>query len=467
MPSLPDPLLLDIAAYARDHVIDSELAYDTARHCLMDALACGLQALAHPDCTRLLGPIVPGATMVGGARVPGTSYELDPVRAAFNIGAMIHWLEADRGHPFNNLGGILAVADYLSRQAVAEGGAALTVRDLLTALIKAHEIQEVIALDNAFEQTTVDHVFLVRATSTAVTTAMLGGTVEQIINAVSNAWVDGAALHADRHALDVGSRGSWAPGDATSRGVWHALNAMRGEMGHPRVVSARSPGFCDVLVQGRRLAHARPCGSYAMENVLFKVGQPAEVHGQTAVECALQLHAAVVDRLDRVERVLIESQAAAMRIIDRTGPLDSPADRNRCIRYMTAIPLIFGRLQVEDYEDRVASDPRLDALRGRMTVSENPGFSRDYHAADTRAVANAVQVMFSDGSASPRVQVDFPIGHRRRRAEGTPLLLQKFDRAAAEALPVQQYLRVRRLFDDPARLDRLRVDQFMAELVRN
>ncbi|RPH93290.1 MAG: 2-methylcitrate dehydratase, partial [Lysobacterales bacterium] len=371
------------------------------------------------------------------------------------------------GHPFNNLGGILAVADYLSRQAVAAGGAALTVRDLLTAMIKAHEIQEVIALDNAFEQTTVDHVFLVRVTSTAVTTAMLGGTVEQIINAVSDAWVDGTALRADRHALDVGSRRSWAPGDATSRGVWHALSAMRGEMGHSRVVSARSPGFCDVLVQGRRLAHARPCGSYAMENVLFEVGHPAEVHGQTAVECALQLHAAVVDRIDQVERVLIESQAAAMRIIDRTGPLDSPADRNRCIRYMTAIPLIFGRLQVEDYEDRVASDPRLDALRGRMTVSENPGFSRDYHAADTRAVANAVQVMFSDGSASPRVQVDFPIGHRRRRAEGIPLLLRKFDRAAAEALPVQQYLRVRRLFDDPARLDRLRVDQFMAELVRN
>jgi 2-methylcitrate dehydratase len=467
MPSLPDPLLLDIAAYARDHVIDSELAYDTARLSLMDALACGLQALAQPDCTRLLGPIVPGATMVSGARVPGTSYELDPVRAAFNIGAMIHWLGADQGHPSDNLGGILAVADYLSRQAVAGGGAAPTVRDLLTAMIKAHEIHEVIALDKANAQTAVDPVILVRLTSSAVTTAMLGGTVEQVIDAVSNAWLDGGAPRAERHAPDVGSSSSWASGDATSRGVWHALNAVRGERGHSSALSARRPGYCDVLREARRLAHARPCGSYAVENVLFMVGHPAELHGQTAVECALQLHAAVVDRLDQVERVLIETQAQAMRIIDRTGPLDCPADRYRCIRYLTAIPLIFGRLQVEDYADCVARDPRLEALRSRMIVSENPGFSRDYQSADTRAAANAVQVMFSDGSASPRVQIDFPIGHRRRRAEGSLLVLQKFDRAAAEAFPDQQYHRVRSLFDDPGRLDRLRVDQLMAELVRN
>jgi len=474
MPSIPDPVLVDIAAYARDHVIDSELAYDTARHCLMDTLACGLQALAHPDCTRLLGPVVPGATMVGGARVPGTSYELDPVRAAFNIGAMIRWLDfndtwlaAEWGHPSDNLGGILALADYLSRRAVAGGSAALTVRDVLTAMIKAHEIQGVTALENAFNQVGLDHVILVRVASTAVSTAMLGGTVEQVINALSNAWIDGGALRNYRHAPDAGSRKSWAAGDATSRGVWHALNAMRGEMGYPKALSAPNWGFCDVLLKGRPLSYSRPFGSYVMENVLFKVSFPAEFHGQTAVECALQLHAAVTDRLDQVEQVSIETQAPAMRIIDKAGPLDNPADRDHCIQYMTAIPLIFGRLRAEDYGDSVAGDPRVDALRGRMTVRENPGFTRDYYAADKRAVGNAVQVFFKDGSASARVQVDFPIGHRRRRGEGIPLLEQKFKRSLAAVYPAAQCQRISDLFADPARLVPMPVDQFMAELVRN
>jgi 2-methylcitrate dehydratase len=470
----PDQVLVDIAEYARDAVIESPVAYETARYCLMDTLACGFQALAYPACVRLLGPVVPGATMAGGARVPGTSYELDPVQAAFNIGAMVRWLDfndtwlaAEWGHPSDNLGGILAVSDWLSRKAVAEGRRPLTVRDLLTAMIKAHEIQGVTALENSFNRVGLDHVILVRVATTAVATAILGGTREQVINAISNAWIDGGALRTYRHAPNAGSRKSWAAGDATSRGLRHALIAMSGEMGYPSALSAPGWGFYDVLFKGQPFTYRQPFGSYVMENVLFKISYPAEFHAQTAVECAMQLHAAVRDRLDAVERVVIETQEPGVRIIDKTGPLGNPADRDHCIQYMVAVPLIFGRLAASDYEDGVAGDARIDRLRARMEVRENPQFTADYYAPDKRYIGNAIQVFFKDGSSTPRIQVDFPIGHRKRRAEGYPLLLKKFESSVAALFPDRQCRRIHALFADATRLDAMAVDDLVAHLVRN
>jgi 2-methylcitrate dehydratase len=469
----PDRVLVDIAAYAREAVIDSPVAYETARYCLMDTLACGFQALAFPACTRLLGPVVPGATMAGGARVPGTSYELDPVQAAFNIGAMIRWLDfndtwlaAEWGHPSDNLGGILAVADWLSRKAAAEGRSPLTVRDLLTAMIKAHEIQGVTALENAYNRVGLDHVILVRVATTAVVATLLGGTREQVINAVSNAWIDGGALRTYRHAPNTGSRKSWAAGDATSRGVRHALIAMTGEMGYPSALSAPKWGFYDVLFQGKPFAFKQGFGSYVMENVLFKISYPAEFHAQTAVECAMQLHPLVAGRLGEIERIVIETQEPGVRIIDKTGPLANPADRDHCIQYMVAVPLIHGRLTAADYEDAVALDPRIDHLRSRMEVRENPQFTVDYYDADKRYIGNAIQVYFRDGTATARIQVDCPIGHRRRRAEGYPLLVAKFE-SSLEVFPERQRGRIRALFADTERLDATAVDHLVAHLVRN
>jgi 2-methylcitrate dehydratase len=469
----PDRVLVDIAAYARDAVIDSPVAYETARYCLMDTLACGFQALAFPACTRLLGPVVPGATMAGGARVPGTSYELDPVQAAFNIGAMIRWLDfndtwlaAEWGHPSDNLGGILAVADWLSRKAAAEGRSPLTVRDLLTAMIKAHEIQGVTALENAYNRVGLDHVILVRVATTAVVAAMLGGTREQVINAVSNAWIDGGALRTYRHAPNTGSRKSWAAGDATSRGVRHALIAMTGEMGYPSALSAPKWGFYDVLFHGKPFAFKQGFGSYVMENVLFKISFPAEFHAQTAVECAMQLHPLVAERLGDIGRIVIETQEPGVRIIDKTGLLANPADRDHCIQYMVAVPLIHGRLTAADYEDAIAADPRIDDLRSRMEVRENPQFTADYYDADKRYIGNAIQVFFRDGTATARVQVDCPIGHRRRRAESYPLLVAKFE-SSLSVFPERQRGRIRALFADTERLDATAVDDLVAHLVRN
>jgi 2-methylcitrate dehydratase len=468
----PDPLLVDIARYVTGQDIDSDAAYETARYCLMDTLACGFQALDYPACTKLLGPVVPGATMPGASRVPGTAWELDPVQGAFNIGALIRWLDfndtwlaAEWGHPSDNLGGILAMADYLSRQAVAEGRAPLTVRDVLTGMIKAHEIQGVLALDNSFNRVGLDHVLLVRIATTAVVTGMLGGTQEQVINAVSNAWIDGGALRTYRHAPNTGSRKSWAAGDATSRGVRHALIAMTGEMGYPSALSAQTWGFQDVLFKGRPLTVPQPFGSYVMENVLFKISFPAEFHAQTAVEAAMTLHPEVKDRLDQVREVVIETQEPGVRIIDKTGPLDNPADRDHCIQYMTAIPLIFGRLTAADYEDGVAGDPRVDALRDRMTVKENTRFTEDYYAADKRYIGNAVQVFFDDGSATERVEVEFPIGHRRRREEGIPVLVGKFRDSLRPKLNDAQFEALDELCGDQGRLEQTPVQDFMALLV--
>ena len=469
-----DAALTTIAEYARNFRIQSQTAYETARYCLMDTLACGFLALKYPACRRLLGPVVPGAVMAGGARVPGTSFELDPVQAAFNIGAMIRWLDfndtwlaAEWGHPSDNLGGILAVADYRARLAVMSGEAPPSVRDVLTAMIKAHEIQGVLALENSFNRVGLDHVLLVRVASTAVVTAMLGGSLEQVVNAVSNAWIDGGALRTYRHAPNTGSRKSWAAGDATSRAVRLALIALTGEMGYPSALSAKTWGFQDVLFKGKPLLLPQPFGSYVMENVLFKISYPAEFHAQTAVEAAMTLHPQVMGRLADIERVVIETQEPAMRIIDKTGPLANPADRDHCIQYMVAIPLIFGRLTAEDYEDEVAADPRIDALRARMQVRENPTFTAEYYAPDKRYIGNAVQVFFTDGSATARVQVDFPIGHRKRRAEGMPLLVKKFEAAVDAHFAPKQAERIRGLFAKSAQLDTLPVNELMAALVTN
>lgn len=469
----PDAALVAIADYARNFTINSSQAYETARYCLMDTLACGFQALKYPACTKLMGPVVPGAVMPGGARVPGTSYELDPVQAAFNIGAMIRWLDfndtwlaAEWGHPSDNLGGILAVADYLARKAVMEGKKPPTVRDVLTGMIKAHEIQGVLALENSFNRVGLDHVILVRVASTAVVTAMLGGTREQIINAVSNAWIDGGALRTYRHAPNTGSRKSWAAGDATSRAVRHAFIALTGEMGYPSALSAKTWGFFDVLFKGKPFSLPQPFGSYVMENVLFKISFPAEFHAQTAVEAAMTLHPHVKDRVDQIERIVIETQEPGVRIIDKTGPLANPADRDHCIQYMVAVPLIFGRLTAEDYEDKIALDPRIDALRSKMQVRENTTFTQEYYAADKRYIGNAVQVFFKDGTSTSRVHVDFPIGHRKRREEGMPVLVKKFESSVDAYFSPKQAERVKVLFASPD-LDDLPVNELVAAMVTN
>ncbi|MGD2168513.1 MAG: bifunctional 2-methylcitrate dehydratase/aconitate hydratase [Gammaproteobacteria bacterium] len=466
-----DALLAEIAAYASKARIENETAYATARLVLLDSLACAFQAMQHPACTRLLGPVVEGATLSRGVRVPGTAYELDPVRAAFNIGTTIRWLDfndtwlaAEWGHPSDNLGAILAAADFLARGHAGRDGAKLTIREVLNAAIKAHEIQGVLALDNSFNRVGLDHVLLVRVASTAVTTSLLGGSEEQIINAVSNAWIDGGALRTYRHAPNTGSRKSWAAGDATSRGVWHALLALRDEMGYPSALSAPNWGFQDVLFRGHQLQLARRFGSYVMENVLFKISYPAEFHAQTAVECGIALHGEVATRLDQIERVVIETQEPGVRIIDKTGPLANPADRDHCIQYMTAIALIFGRLEAADYEDEVASDPRVDALRAKMEVAENESFTADYYDPDKRFIGNAVQAFFSDGTSTQRVAIDYPIGHPRRRKEGIPLLRQKFERAVAAHFRAEQAERILSLIEPTDQLDALTVEEFMTVL---
>jgi 2-methylcitrate dehydratase len=470
----PDRVLVDLAEYALSYEVDSEEAYETAYYCLMDSLACAFQALKYPACTKLLGPVVPGATMPGGSRVPGTSYELDPVQAAFNIGAMIRWLDfndtwlaAEWGHPSDNLGAILAVADYLSRKNAALGKKAPTVRDLLAAMIKAHEIQGVSALENSFNRVGLDHVLLVRVASTAVATAMLGGTREQVINAISNAWIDGGALRTYRQAPNTGSRKSWAAGDATSRAVRLALFALVGEMGYPSALTARAWGFQDVLFDGKSLAYPQRLGTYVMENILFKISFPAEFHGQTAVEAALALHPYVKDKLDDIDRIVIETQESGVRIIDKTGPLANPADRDHCIQYMVAIPLLFGRLIAEDYEDVIAHDPRVDGLRSKMLVRENTKFTEEYYAADKRFIGNAVQVFFKDGSMTERVAIDVPIGHRKRRAEGVPLLKKKFEASVVAHFSPKQSEAIKALFADRQRLERLPVNEFVSSIVKN
>jgi 2-methylcitrate dehydratase len=465
-----DQVLVDIADYVCDYTIASELAYTTARNCLIDTLGCGLEALEYPACTKLLGPIVPGTTVPNGAKVPGTAFQLDPVQAAFNIGAMIRWLDfndtwlaAEWGHPSDNLGGILAVADWLSRTAVAAGRSPLTMRAVLTAMIKAHEIQGCLALENSFNKVGLDHVVLVKVASTAVVAQMLGLTRSQILAALSLAWVDGQSLRTYRHAPNTGSRKSWAAGDATSRAVRLALMVQSGEMGYPSVLTAKVWGFYDVLFRGHPFAFQRPYGSYVMENVLFKISYPAEFHAQTAVEAAMALRAKLLAAGRSAEDIVsiqLRTHEACLRIIDKKGPLNNPADRDHCVQYMVAVPLIFGHLTASDYEDSFAADPRIDGLREKMDCTEEPAFTADYHDPEKRSIANSLTLSLIDGGTFTET-VEYPLGHRRRRTEGIPLLEEKFrtnlarrfapqrqqailqaslNQQVLESMPVQEYV---------------------------
>jgi len=474
----PDQVLVDIANYVHDYEVTSAEAFDTARNCLMDTLGCGFEALGYPACTKLLGPVVPGTTVPNGAKVPGTSFQLDPILAAFNIGAMIRWLDfndtwlaAEWGHPSDNLGGILATADWISRTRVAQGKAPLTIKDVLTAMIKAHEIQGVLALENSFNRVGLDHVILVKVASTAVVTGLLGGSKEDIINAVSNAWIDGQALRTYRHSPNTGSRKSWAAGDATSRAVRLALMTMKGEMGYPSALTAKTWGFYDVLFKGNAFKFQRPYGSYVMEQVLFKISFPAEFHAQTAVECAFALHQKVggklqtLEQIAQIDKIVITTHESAIRIIDKSGPLNNPADRDHCIQYMAAIGLLKGNLTAADYEDDVAADPRVDALRDKMVCVEKAEYTRDYLDPEKRSIANAIQIFFKDGSASDNIAVEYPIGHRRRRAEGIPELVKKFKVNLARRFPARQQAAILDLCLDQKKLEATPVNEFVDLMV--
>ncbi|WAI82847.1 MULTISPECIES: bifunctional 2-methylcitrate dehydratase/aconitate hydratase [Achromobacter] len=467
----PDQVLVDIADYVLNYEIKSSLAYETARNCLIDTLGCGLEALEYPACKKLLGPIVPGTVVPNGAKVPGTPFQLDPVQAAFNIGTMIRWLDfndtwlaAEWGHPSDNLGGILATADWLSRTAVAAGKPPLTMRDVLTGMIKAHEIQGCIALENSFNKVGLDHVVLVKVASTAVVAQMLGLDRDEVINAVSLAWVDGQSLRTYRHAPNTGSRKSWAAGDATSRAVRLALIAKTGEMGYPSVLSAKTWGFYDVLFKGQPFKFQRPYGSYVMENVLFKISFPAEFHSQTAVECAMDIHAklnALGKSADDIKAITIRTHEACIRIIDKKGPLNNPADRDHCIQYMVAVPVLFGRLTAGDYEDEVARDPRIDILRDKIVCVEDPAYTRDYHDPDKRSIANALTVEFNDGSKLDEIVCEYPIGHKRRRADGIPLLEAKFRTNLARMFAAKQQRRILDVSLDQHALEAMPVHEYV------
>ncbi|MGA2251324.1 bifunctional 2-methylcitrate dehydratase/aconitate hydratase [Terracidiphilus sp.] len=466
----PDQVLVDIADYALNYSVESELAWSTARACLIDTLGCGLEALDYPACTKLMGPIVPGTVVPNGARVPGTPYVLDPVQAAFNIGAMIRWLDfndtwlaAEWGHPSDNLGGILAVADWISRTNVAEGRKPLTMRDVLCAMIQAHEIQGCIALENSFNKVGLDHVVLVKVASTAVVSRLLGLTREQTINAISLAWVDGQSLRTYRHAPNTGSRKSWAAGDATSRAVRLALMAKAGEMGYLTALTAKTWGFYDVNFKGQPFKFQRAYGTYVMENVLFKISYPAEFHSQTAVEAAMTLHGELKQRgltADAIKSITIRTHEACIRIIDKKGPLVNPADRDHCIQYMVAIPLIFGRLTAADYEDGIAADPRIDALREKIACVEEPQFTRDYHDSEKRSIANTLRVVLANGDVLEQT-VEYPIGHRRRREEGLPLLAAKFKMNLARRFAAGQQERILEASLDAKRLDAMAVNEYV------
>jgi len=467
----PDQVLVDIVDYVLDYQIKSDLAYETARNCLIDTLDCGLEALEYPACRKLLGPVVPGTVVPNGAKVPGTQFQLDPIQAAFNIGTMIRWLDfndtwlaAEWGHPSDNLGGILATADWLSRNAVAAGKPALSMRDVLTGMIKAHEIQGCIALENSFNKVGLDHVVLVKVASTAVVAQMLGLNRDEVLNAVSLAWVDGQSLRTYRHSPNTGSRKSWAAGDATSRAVRLALIAKTGEMGYPSVLSAKTWGFYDVLFKGQPFKFQRPYGSYVMENVLFKISFPAEFHSQTAVECAMDIHKLLAQKgksAEDIKQITIRTHEACIRIIDKKGPLDNPADRDHCIQYMVAVPILFGRLTAGDYEDEIAADPRIDALRDKIVCVEDTTFTRDYHDPEKRSIANAVTVEFNDGSKLDEIVCEYPIGHKRRRGDGIPLLEAKFRTNLARQFPAKQQQRILDISLDQKKLEAMPVHEYV------
>jgi len=467
----PDKVLTDIVDYVMKYKITSKLAYETARNCLIDTLGCGLEALEYPACRKLMGPVVPGTVVPNGAKVPGTQFQLDPIQAAFNIGCMIRWLDfndtwlaAEWGHPSDNLGGILATADWLSRNAVAMGKKPLTMKDVLTGMIKAHEIQGCIALENSFNKVGLDHVVLVKVASTAVVAEMLGLSRDEVINAVSLAWVDGQSLRTYRHSPNTGSRKSWAAGDATSRAVRLALIAKTGEMGYPSVLTAKTWGFYDVLFKGNAFKFQRPYGTYVMENVLFKISFPAEFHSQTAVECAMDIHrelAKAGKKPEDIKKITIRTHEACIRIIDKKGPLANPADRDHCIQYMVAVPIIFGRLTADDYEDSIARDPRIDKLRDKIVCVEDTAFTKDYHDPSKRSIANALTVEFNDGKKLKEIVCEYPIGHKRRRKDGIPLLVEKFKTNLARQFPARQQKKILDVSLDQKMLEAMPVHEYV------
>ena len=468
--------MVDIVDYVANYQVESELAYQTAWYCLLDTIGCGLEALEYNACTKLLGPLVPNTVVKNGARVPGTNYELDPVQAAFNIGAAIRWLDfndtwlaAEWGHPSDNLGAILAMADWISRNSTQTGRRPLVVRDVLTAMIKAHEIQGCLALDNSFNKVGLDHVVLVKVASTAVVAEMMGLSREQSLSALSLAWVDGQALRIYRHFPNAGSRKSWAAGDATSRAVRLALMASQGEMGYPTALTAKTWGFYDVSFQGKPFTFQRPYGTYVMENILFKISYPAEFHSQSAVEAAMQIHARMQEEgrsAGEIEKVTIRTHEACIRIIDKTGPLRNPADRDHCIQYMVAVPLLFGRLTARDYEDEIAVDSRIDVLREKILCVEDPKFTAEYHDPVKRSIANGLSIQFYDGSKWEEVTVEYPIGHARRRVEGVPLLIAKFQTNLARIFDEDQQKRILEVSLNRERLEHTSVSDFMALFIR-
>ncbi len=469
----PDKELTTIADYVLQPSIHSELAYTTARYCLMDAIGCGILALQYPACKKLLGPIIPGTQVPVGTRVPGTDFILDPILGAFNIGTMIRWLDfndtwlaAEWGHPSDNLGAILAVTDYLSRLRISQNKTALTIKDVLTAMIKAHEIQGVLALENGFNRLGYDHVLLVKIASTAVATQLLGGTREQIINALSQAWLDGAVLRTYRHAPNTGSRKSWAAGDATSRATRLAWMTLQGEMGYPSALTAKKWGFYDTVMQGGHLKFARPFGSYVMENVLFKIAYPAEFHAQTAVECAVILHPQIKNKIDQIEKIVLSTQESAVRIISKSGELHNPADRDHCLQYMVAVGLLHGDLKADHYENEFAEDPRIDALRAKMQVEEDKQYTKDYLNPEKRSIANAIQIYFKDGSHTDKIVVEYPIGHRRRRDAGVPLLFKKFEENMGTHYSKDKVKELLALFQDHTTLENMPVNELMDQLAK-
>jgi 2-methylcitrate dehydratase len=467
----PDKVLTDIVDYILNYEIKNDLAWKTAHYCLLDTLGCGLEALTYPACTKLLGPIVQGTIVPNGAKVPGTQFQLDPVQAAFNIGAIIRWLDfndtwlaAEWGHPSDNLGGILATADWLSRTAVANGKPPLKIKHVLEAMIKAHEIQGVLALENSFNRVGLDHVILVKVASAAVVGKLIGLTRDELINAVSLAFVDGQSLRTYRHSPNTGSRKSWAAGDATSRGVRLALIAKTGEMGYPSVLTAKTWGFYDVSFKGNEFKFQREYGSYVMEHILFKISFPAEFHSQTAVEAAMILHKklkALEKATDDIKSITIRTHEAAIRIIDKKGALNNPADRDHCIQYMIAVPLIYGRLTAADYEDNIALDPRIDVLRDKMECVEDVQFTKDYHDPEKRSIANALTVTLNDGTVLDEVVVEYPIGHKRRREEGIPELMKKFKINLARKFPDKQQLTILNASLDYDTLAKTPVNEFV------
>ena len=471
-----DKEIVDIVDYVFDYEITSDLAYETAWSCLMDTLGCGFESLEYEACTKLLGPLVPELQVKDGVRVPGTAYRLDPVQGAFNIGALIRWLDfndtwlaAEWGHPSDNLSAILSVADWISQHPQYGTGKRLTMRDVMTAMIKAHEIQGCIALENSFNKVGLDHVILVKIASTAVVSQMLGLTREQALNAVSLAWIDGHSLRTYRHYPNAGSRKSWAAGDATSRAVRLALMAKLGEMGYPSALTAKTWGFYDTLFRGNKFKFQRPYGSYVMENVLFKISYPAEFHSQTAVEAAFTLHKQMVaagKTSDDIAKITIRTHEACIRIIDKKGPLNNPADRDHCIQYMVAVPLIFGRLTARDYEDEIADDPRVDELRAKMHLSEDESFTADYFDPAKRSIANAMTIECNDGTIFGEEVVEYPVGHARRRAEGIPLLVEKFKINLNRVFAPDQQKMILDLCLDRKALEATEVKDFMELLVK-